>query len=109
MSHLRSGSAASDVLGAAAPSNPQAAAAIALPMSASFSAISVAATAAAAEAAAATGAFLAEIDVVVECGVETIGVGLHVFTRQYFALPWFHTQVCASRDSQADERAQQAR
>src|ERR1044072_4469283 len=50
-------------------------------------AMSVAAAAAAAEAASAAGAFLAEVDVIIERGIERTGVELHVVARQDLALP----------------------
>src|SRR5688572_7610048 len=109
MSHLLSGSAAIDVLGAVAPSRPQAAAASALPMSLSFSAMSVAPASAAAEAASAAGTFLAEVDVIVERGIQAVGVGLHVVTRQHVALPRLHAEIRAPRSCQAGEHGQQGR
>src|ERR1044072_3588394 len=80
------GSAACDLTGAAAPSRLQAAGAGGPPVLLSL-ARSVAAAAAAAEAASAAGAFLAEVDVIIERGIERTGVELHVVARQDLALP----------------------
>src|SRR5436190_18878194 len=89
--------------GVAVPNKLQVAAARAAPIFVSLSAISVTPAAAAAEAAATTGAFLAEIDVIVERRVECVGIELHVVACQHLSLPWFHSHTGATLEAYTDD------
>src|SRR5688572_26632653 len=92
--------------GAAVPNKLQVAAASAAPILTSFSAMSVTSAAAAAKTAAAAGAFLAEIDVIVECRIERVRIELHVVARENFTLPWLHSKARASSDAGTSKRQQ---
>src|SRR3954466_16198327 len=109
MSHSPEAPAADARSATAAPIRPQAADASAPPMRLSSCATSVAAAAAAAESAAAAGAFLAEIDVIVDRGLDRIGIELHVLARQHFAFPGFRAHMRAPGECRAGQRQQRER
>src|SRR5689334_24869923 len=71
-------------------------------MRVSFS-MSVATAAAAAEAATTAGAFLAEVDVIVDGGVERVRVELHVVAREHLAFPRPHADMSATAEQQRRE------
>ena len=85
--------------GCRVPNKLQVAAASAAPILTSLSAMSVTPAAAAAETPAAAGAFLAEIDVIVERRIERVGIELHVVAREDFALPRLHSEARAPSEA----------